>query len=519
MATDPQEAPTDESGVLVNRAPTQVSRPATGEPRPTADPTTFLVRHPSDGPFYDAIKAFNAKHGIHALPFPPPRGSANGGEPVLTLHDVLGGSASTGAGTGITWITNNKQIVFHALGDCGSTRGPSTQNLVVDKMVADFNEASNTEVPQFHVLLGDIVYSFGEVKYYYDQFYDPYRDYPAPILAAAGNHDGLPAPDSGSQSLEGFLRNFCADQFAVMPEAGGLARTAQIQPGVFFTFEAPFVTIIFLYSNALEDPGVIADNDIGNSQLLFLRAALTRLKKANYNGALLFAHHHPAYTLSRHGWSIDMQAQIDKICDEVGLWPHADLAGHAHNYQRFTRRRSDGTQVPYVVCGNGGHNVQKLSPVNGDVLRAPQVIQEATPGGTSSPLQDQVVFENYDDQNYGYLRIIADAQQLRIEYHPASDGTSSKTPDDFVTVSLADRQLVHFDAPVLGRPKQAKQVANTAAKALSAGPAAPQKRLEPHRKRSRKKTHGRRPTSHAAPVGRRKHSKAKRKKSRGYRRR
>jgi hypothetical protein len=46
----------------------------------------------------------------------------------------------------------------------------------------------------------------------------------------------------------------------VTPEAGGLSRTAQIQPGVFFTFEAPFVRILILYSNTLEDPGVIADD-------------------------------------------------------------------------------------------------------------------------------------------------------------------------------------------------------------------------------------------------------------------
>jgi len=517
VPSDPQDAASNNNGSLPNRPPTQVTRPATGEPRSTADPTMFLVRHPSDGPFYDAIKAFNAEHGIQALPFPPPRGSEGGGVPVLTLQDVLGGSTSPTTSKAIDWITSNKQIVFHSLGDCGSTRGPATQNLVVDKMLADFNEASDIEVPQFHMLLGDIVYSFGEVKYYYDQFYDPYRDYPAPILAAAGNHDGMVAPETGAQSLDGFLRNFCAEDFVVMPEAGGLARTAQIQPGVFFTFEAPFVTIICLYSNALEDPGVIADSDIGTSQLVFLRAALTKLKQANYKGALLFAHHHPAYTLSRHGWSIDMQAQIDQICNEVGLWPHADLAGHAHNYQRFTRYRSDGTEVPYIVCGNGGHNVQSLNLANGEVLRAPQVIQEATPGAASTPLQDQVVFENYDDQNYGYLRIIVDARQLRIEYHPASDGAASKTPDDSVTVSLADRKLVHFTAPVLGRPGEAKQVAGVAAKSLGAGPAAPEKRLQPNRK-SRKKTSRRKRASQAGTMARRKHRATARKSSRRKRR-
>jgi hypothetical protein len=34
--------------------------------------------------------------------------------------------------------------------------------------------------------------------------------------------------------------------------------------------------------------------------------------------------------------------------------------------------------------------------------------------------------------------------QLRIEYQQASDGTDAKTPDDFVTVDLATRKLVHF---------------------------------------------------------------------------
>ena len=32
-----------------------------------------------------------------------------------------------------------------------------------------------------------------------------------------------------------------------------------------------------------------------------------------------------------------MLAQIDAICEETGVWPHAVLSGHAHNYQRFTR--------------------------------------------------------------------------------------------------------------------------------------------------------------------------------------
>ncbi|WP_266156299.1 hypothetical protein [Dyella silvatica] len=96
--------------------------------------------------------------------------------------------------------------------------------------------------------------------------------------------------------------------------------------------------------------------------------------------------------------------------------------------------------------------MQKLSAPGAAVLRAPQVIQKA------SASTDQVVLENYDDTNYGYLRLIVDANQLRIEYHPASDGAQTKTPDDFVTVDLATRKLVHYTANDLGMPAQARKI-------------------------------------------------------------
>lgn len=433
----------DDAGSTVR----QLANPVFAQPEPTADPTTFKVKHASDGQAYKAIDQLNKEHKLSPLPFPPPRG---GVEPRLTLQQVLGDNQVAVAT--LKRITSAGQLVFHSTGDCGSTSGPKTQNEVTDKMVSDFDESLDQEVPQFNLLLGDVVYSFGEAQYYYDQFYEPYRSYPAPILAVAGNHDGMISPLAHTKTLEAYLRNFCAASFMVTPEAGGLSRTAQIQPGVFFTFEAPFVRILALYSNALEDPGVIAGNGIDTSQLDFLTAALTRVKNEGYRGALILAHHHPPYTVSRHGWSVDMQAQIDKICDKVGVWPHADLAGHAHNYQRFTRTRtSDGTQIPYVVCGNGGHNVQRLTSKAGPPLRAPQVIQAAK--GKS----DQIVLESYDDQDYGYLRIVASDTQLRIEYHPASDGPNAKTADDFVTVDLESRTFVHFDASDLGRPQKARE--------------------------------------------------------------
>jgi len=428
QARKPKAPP--QSELINNTGMTVVSHPVFGQPQPTADPTKFEIKHPSDDPAYKRIDELNREHKLTPLPFPAPRDLP---EPRLTLAAVLGENEASVQRR----IAANGQIVFHATGDTGSTRGPESQNHVADKMVSDFSD-DDKEKPFFFFHLGDVIYSFGEAQYYYDQFYEPYRDYPAPIVAIAGNHDGMVAPGTNATTLAAFLENFCATEFELTPEAGGLSRTAQIQPGVFFTFEVPpFVRILALYSNTLEDPGVIADDAVGDSQLTYLRMALERVKSEGFKGALIVAHHHPAYTVgSKHGWSEQMLSQIDAVCDDTGVWPHAVLSGHAHNYQRFTRLHGE-TQIPYIVAGNGGHAVAKLRRKGATVLRTPQPLEV-------SGHVDRVILENYDDQDYGYLRIIVSATQLRIEYHPASDGPNAKTPDDFVTVDLTTRKLVHF---------------------------------------------------------------------------
>jgi hypothetical protein len=135
-----------------------------------------------------------------------------------------------------------------------------------------------------------------------------------------------------------------------------------------------------------------------------------------------------------------MLQEIDAACSQVGVWPHAVLSGHAHNYQRFTRIKA-GRETPFIVAGNGGHAVVPLTRKGNPALRAPALQAPLSDG------DDKVVFENYDDQNFGYLRILVDTKQLRIEYQPASDGDAAKTPDDFVTVDLASRTLIHYQIP------------------------------------------------------------------------
>ncbi len=415
-------------------APPPSGAPGFAQPVYTPDPTKFITPHPSDNAAYQLIDTLTKEHKIRPLAFPAARG---GVEPVLTLAETLGADGASAEAA----ITASGQIVFHSVGDTGNIGSTVPQDEVSDKMVSDFDDPLARDVPQFFFHLGDVIYNFGEAAYYYDQFYDPYRNYPKPILALAGNHDGMVVPNSGAVSLAAFLDNFCAESFATTPESGGLDRTAQIQPGVYFTFEAPFVRIIALYSNTLEDPGVISTQngtfpELSDVQLDYLKAALERVKAENYAGALILAHHHPSFTAgNKHGWSTDMTAQIDAICDAAGVWPHAVLSAHAHNYQRFTRARG-GRSTPYIVAGNGGHNVTRLTTKKEGTLRTPMVVQ--------SDAADTVTLESYDDVHYGYLRIIADPKQLRIEYHPASDGTAQKTPDDSITVAIGSHSMVHY---------------------------------------------------------------------------
>ena len=81
------------------------------------------------------------------------------------------------------------------------------------------------------------------------------------------------------------------------------------------------------------------------------------------------------------------------------------------------------------MIGNAGHGLSAIKGDKNGPLRTPV---EITKG--------ELWFENYDDKNYGYLRIIADTNQLCIEYHDANP--AQKSYSDAVTVDLKKHVLV-----------------------------------------------------------------------------
>src|SRR5580698_4884167 len=113
------------------------------------------------------IDADTAAKGIEQLePVPTPRSTTP-----VDLSNVIS-TAATAA------IQKAGKIVFHTVGDTGGIHSPQFQFAVADAMANDLSSGAS-----FWYHLGDVVYYFGQDQYYFDQFYDPYRNYNAPIFA------------------------------------------------------------------------------------------------------------------------------------------------------------------------------------------------------------------------------------------------------------------------------------------------------------------------------------------------
>jgi hypothetical protein len=369
--------------------------------------------------------------------------------PVMSLGDVLNASA-------IQEIQSAGKIVFHSTGDTGGVKEPSHQFAVADVMSADIGtEAYAAGRPAFLYHLGDVVYYFGQERYYYDQFYDPYRDYAGPIFAIPGNHDGvLYQSEPVKYSLEGFFSNFCTKTPSKDPAAKGFARTTMTQPGVYFTLNAPFLKIIGLYSNTSETTGVISDATAGTAQLQFLQSQLTaaaaqRAQKGADPFALVITVHHPPFTISKsHFPSPGMLAQIDQACAAANMWPDIVLSGHAHLYERYTRTmKADGRQIPYVVAGNGGY-LNLSAPRTGKSGKNPQ---PGIPGNDGKG--NQLTLNVYNNTMHGFLRLTVDKSSILCESLGVDETTNKTTSLDAFTVDMTKHIVATKGAALASRTR------------------------------------------------------------------
>jgi hypothetical protein len=331
----------------------------------------------------------------------------------FSLFDPAASAAATAAG----------KLVFHCVGDTGGIHGTATEEAIAEAMEQQIKAAAEGSAASFYYNLGDVIYFNGQSTLYKSEFYEPYQYYPKLIFAIPGNHDGDTFVDKGDApdtdpSLYGFMQNFCAAQAVTVTPY----RMTMTQPYCYWTLDAPFVTIIGLYSNvegSLDARGRMDQQHFLNTQM----AAADPKKK------LIVAVHHPPYSLdSVHGGTPDILTAIDQATEASGRGPDAVLSGHVHNYQRFSRKVG-ARKIPYVVSGAGGYandvgSLHKLQP-------------ELTTPPVKLPYQTtvaEVKLEAYEQEQPGFLRITAEAGQITFEYFRVPfGGIAETTPFDTFT--------------------------------------------------------------------------------------
>jgi hypothetical protein len=346
-------------------------------------------------------------------PLPPPSR-----DPTMDLSEIIGQP-------GVDEIKATGAIRFHATGDTGRPGGDaSEQGHVADAMKGDYDPAAAGNSPALFVHLGDVIYGHSKALLYRDEFYRPYTSYPGKIIAIPGNHDGETFPQTDPTPLKAFRDNFCAPA-AVVPKIANdvrIFRETMTQPGVYWLLSAPFANIIGLYSNIAEGPGSLLGANNDKKQVQWLDKTLSKLKQSGDRRALVIATHHPPYSSGGHSGSAAMLSQIDDACRRNAIAPHAMLAGHAHNYQRYTRTVDLGggsVEIPCIVAGCGGHAASTVTAAHGQQM-------------------GETVFEK-SMQGFGYLLITANNTQLSIEMIETTGGV--KRSFDSVTVNLATHRL------------------------------------------------------------------------------
>jgi hypothetical protein len=334
------------------------------------------------------------------------------------------------------------KIVFHSVGDTGGVYGTDIQHALAVQMEGQITGADEKDAPAFFYHLGDVVYFNGLLKDYPEQFYEQYKSYPAPIFAIAGNHDGETTvekndPPDNEPSLTGFFDNFCTPQ-RTLPQ-GSSYRYTMDQPWPYWTLEAPFVTIIGLYSNI---DGSLDERTTSEEEQEQYNWFVGQLKNADPDKCLILAVHHPPYSLDTvHGGYQDILDAIDQASTAAGRAPDAVFNGHVHCYQRYTRTLANGTECPYVIVGAGGYanTFKSMHKLANDPNTADKIIP--TPFQTA--LAD-VVLANYNTSVPGFLRITVDATNLTGEYFVNTfddNGVIPAAPFDTFTLNWKTHKL------------------------------------------------------------------------------
>jgi acid phosphatase type 7 len=359
-------------------------------------------------------------------------------------------------------IISSKKMSFAMVGCSGDPATGKKTKAVAKAMIA----AGDTS---FFYHLGDIIYlqkgsdaipGGSEVtdtpELWNSQFYVPYTAYPKRIVSVPGNHDGKSTP------ITNYMDAFCsAPSKWPKPWKGNTTdkRLAMIQPYVYWRFDTPLAYIVGLYSNIvnggmLDDPTVYPIFTKG-PQYRWLVAELKAIARANRQKspkkAVLLAVHYPPYSGATNFDVRGNPAQgpgpkaakapflsvaLQTAFNESQQRPDAIFSAHAHLFQRITYTFADGSVMPCLVAGCGGHSpLEVLSEgCDGKPKKPPKAhFPVVTPGSFKFPKGDSARVEFYedgqsDDGEFGYLKVTIKARTLTVKFIGAN---SRKTLDSF----------------------------------------------------------------------------------------
>ena len=334
-------------------------------------------------------------------PLPPPIG-----EPPyhIDLESIIPGINAKASADG--------KIVFHTVGDTGGIKHPEYQTDVAKQMKTDL--AASGLIPSFFYHLGDVVYYNGERSKYYDQFYEPYDHYSAPIISIPGNHDGDPVPDSDQVSLDGWVDYFMQKVPHIDPVSMDAPRVTLSLPNVYFTLLTPYATMVGMYTTVPEHGSVDSDQQ---------QWLTNELHTAPKDKALIISLHHPVYSFDdHHSGSPKMADVLQHAINESRRVPNLVLTAHVHNYQRIQKEIVEGKPTPFLVAGLGGYyHLHNLT---------------AEAGTVDNNTGAEIIYG--DDKNHGYVTLTVDKNSIKGELTLVDkDGDVIKEADTFEYTSEA----------------------------------------------------------------------------------
>ena len=359
-------------------------------------------------------------------------------------------------------IISSRKMSFAMVGCSGDPVTGKKTKAVAKAMIA----ADDTS---FFYHLGDIIYMEkgsgatmnssqpGDTpELWNSQFYAPYTDYAKCIVSVPGNHDGKSTP------ITNYVNAFCSTPSKwPAPWKGNTTdkRPAMIQPYVYWRFDTPLAYMVGLYSNIanggmLDDPTAYPLFTKG-PQYQWLVAELKAIANTNRRNspkkAVLLAVHYPPYSGAANfdvrgdpaqgpspnaGKAPFLSVTLQAAFAESGQRPDAIFSAHAHLFQRITYTFADGSVMPCLVAGCGGHSpLEVLSDgCDGKPGKSPKApFPVVTPGSFKFPKGDSAEVEFYedgggDDGEFGYLKVTIKARKLSVKFIGAD---SEKTLDRF----------------------------------------------------------------------------------------